>query len=44
MNNFLIEGSISNSHVGRELEQRAKDYFLNLCVVLEKDVKVKIGL
>lgn len=44
MNNFQREGSISNSHVGREFEQRVKEYFLNLGVVLEEDVKVKIGI
>jgi hypothetical protein len=44
MNNFQREGSISNSHVGRNFENIVQEYFLTIGIQLDKDIKVKIGL
>jgi hypothetical protein len=44
MNNFQRVGAVSNSHVGREFEARAREYFESHGISLEAGVSIKIGI
>lgn len=44
MSNFQRDGSISNSHVGREFELRAQEILADRGLLLETDHKVPCGL
>ena len=43
-NRFQRIGAISNSHIGKEFENVAKDYFLTKGLTLDANIKLKIGL
>ena len=44
VNNYQRRGSTSNSHVGRDFEAAAQDYFRKMGISLRKDHSVQIGL
>jgi hypothetical protein len=43
MNNFQREGSISNTHVGREFEELANEFFAKDGIVLTRGFSVPVG-
>ena len=44
MGNFQRDGSLSNAHVGRAFEEKAKKYFLKQGIALEATYSIPIGI
>jgi len=44
MANFQRNGSISNTHVGKEFEAKAKSFLATIGLLLEKNVSIEIGI
>ncbi len=43
MNNFQRIGAVSNAHAGKDFEEKAYNYFLNLGLNVKKEYSVKLG-
>jgi hypothetical protein len=44
MANFQRNGSISNAHVGKDFESKAKTFFATQGVILDKNISIEIGI